>query len=278
MRTQSLLSLSFCAVALLVLYGCAEFRTPAAGGGRPRHCGSSVRDGRTPRLRTSTGRPLRPTAGICGRAGPATGKPMPAALWAFPVLTCHTKPAGPENCTTCHGSTNAAPPKDLSNNTSNDRTRQSGAHQVHLVGPRESRERHNHVQRLPPCSCDRVRPRARGFSGSRGGCHQKPSGEGCRRAALHRRRHTTRRPKSAPTCSATVVAIAEDRDERTPSCSTENATEMARTNFAPTWNAGAPQAACGTCHASTPRTGSRSCHGPQLFRNQRLRRVPCRRR
>jgi predicted CxxxxCH...CXXCH cytochrome family protein len=48
-------------------------------------------------------------------------------------LTCHTKPGGPENCTTCHGSTNPAPPLDLNGNTSTT-VRTVGAHQSHLAG------------------------------------------------------------------------------------------------------------------------------------------------
>jgi predicted CxxxxCH...CXXCH cytochrome family protein len=48
-------------------------------------------------------------------------------------LTCHTKSGGPENCTVCHGSTNAAPPKDLAGNTSVSSGR-VGAHQSHLIG------------------------------------------------------------------------------------------------------------------------------------------------
>lgn len=49
-------------------------------------------------------------------------------------LTCHNLPAGPENCTTCHGSVaNAAPPKDLDDNTSRG-ARGVGAHQKHLLG------------------------------------------------------------------------------------------------------------------------------------------------
>ncbi len=47
-------------------------------------------------------------------------------------LTCHTKQGGPENCTLCHGSVNAAPPKDLSGNT-NPTVRGVGAHQKHLL-------------------------------------------------------------------------------------------------------------------------------------------------
>lgn len=47
--------------------------------------------------------------------------------------SCHNKTGGPENCTTCHGSVNAAPPKDLSDNVS-PTARAVGAHQNHLLG------------------------------------------------------------------------------------------------------------------------------------------------
>lgn len=49
-------------------------------------------------------------------------------------LTCHNQTKGPENCSTCHGSsTSSAPPRDLSGNTVNT-ARGVGAHQVHLAG------------------------------------------------------------------------------------------------------------------------------------------------
>jgi predicted CxxxxCH...CXXCH cytochrome family protein len=48
-------------------------------------------------------------------------------------LTCHTKIGGPENCTTCHGSTNPAPPRDINGNLSTT-VATVGAHQSHLVG------------------------------------------------------------------------------------------------------------------------------------------------
>jgi predicted CxxxxCH...CXXCH cytochrome family protein len=47
-------------------------------------------------------------------------------------LTCHSKPGGPENCTVCHGSTNAAPPQDLSGNTARSYAG-VGSHQSHLL-------------------------------------------------------------------------------------------------------------------------------------------------
>jgi len=46
---------------------------------------------------------------------------------------CHTGGAGPENCTTCHGGVNIAPPKDLNGSTSTT-SRGVGAHQRHLIG------------------------------------------------------------------------------------------------------------------------------------------------
>ncbi len=52
---------------------------------------------------------------------------------AVSCLTCHQKPNGPENCTTCHGGANAAPPRDLDGNTAST-VPGVGAHQSHLLG------------------------------------------------------------------------------------------------------------------------------------------------
>ena len=46
---------------------------------------------------------------------------------------CHNKPLGPENCATCHGGTNAAPPNDLDGNVQRSAPG-VGAHQAHLLG------------------------------------------------------------------------------------------------------------------------------------------------
>jgi len=55
-------------------------------------------------------------------------------LVGYSCLNCHTYPGGPENCTTCHGSsTSNAPPQDLNGNTSTS-VRGVGAHQIHLKG------------------------------------------------------------------------------------------------------------------------------------------------
>jgi predicted CxxxxCH...CXXCH cytochrome family protein len=47
--------------------------------------------------------------------------------------SCHNKTNGPENCTTCHGVVNAAPPKDLADNVAVT-FRGVGAHQKHVLG------------------------------------------------------------------------------------------------------------------------------------------------
>ena len=46
---------------------------------------------------------------------------------------CHTAIGGVENCATCHGSSNPAPPRDLGTNTSKS-ARGVGAHQIHYLG------------------------------------------------------------------------------------------------------------------------------------------------
>ena len=49
-------------------------------------------------------------------------------------LKCHTGAAGPEDCSTCHGSSNnPAPPRGLSSDTART-VRGVGAHQIHLTG------------------------------------------------------------------------------------------------------------------------------------------------
>jgi predicted CxxxxCH...CXXCH cytochrome family protein len=50
----------------------------------------------------------------------------------FSCLPCHSKSGGPENCTVCHGGVNAAPPTDLSGNTSRSFAG-VGTHQSHVL-------------------------------------------------------------------------------------------------------------------------------------------------
>ena len=64
---------------------------------------------------------------------PCHGQAYSGGRASVSCLTCHTKQNGPENCATCHGGVNAAPPKDLSGNITSS-VRGVGAHQDHLVG------------------------------------------------------------------------------------------------------------------------------------------------
>jgi predicted CxxxxCH...CXXCH cytochrome family protein len=65
---------------------------------------------------------------------PCHGERYGGGLVSPSCLDCHIYPGGPENCTTCHGSTTSnAPPKDLNGNTSTS-DRGVGAHQAHLMG------------------------------------------------------------------------------------------------------------------------------------------------
>jgi predicted CxxxxCH...CXXCH cytochrome family protein len=60
------------------------------------------------------------------------GKDYAGGITNVACTKCHTKSGGPENCTTCHGGENIAPPKDLSGNMSAS-SPGVGAHQAHLV-------------------------------------------------------------------------------------------------------------------------------------------------
>jgi predicted CxxxxCH...CXXCH cytochrome family protein len=70
---------------------------------------------------------------------PCHGENYSGGLVSPTCLDCHSYPGGPENCTTCHGSsTSNAPPQDLDGNTSTSE-RGVGAHQVHLKGNSEGK-------------------------------------------------------------------------------------------------------------------------------------------
>jgi predicted CxxxxCH...CXXCH cytochrome family protein len=60
------------------------------------------------------------------------GKDYAGGITNVSCTKCHTNSDGPENCTTCHGGENIAPPKDLSGSMS-ESSPGVGAHQAHLV-------------------------------------------------------------------------------------------------------------------------------------------------
>lgn len=139
--------------------------------------------------------------------------------------TCHNKPAGPENCATCHGTVNAAPPRDLSGNTART-ARAVGAHQIHLlVGA---------ISTNTPCTeCHSV-PSSVSSSG-----HIDPIGVNTP-ADVRFTGSYLPHPTPAPTF-----------DPQTLKCSNTYCHGNFRNgnSFSPVWNdVSGTQAACGTCH------------------------------
>jgi hypothetical protein len=252
MRTQSLFLLSFCALAVLTLFGCAKLQdtspAPVAPGIAVHPAGWSQTT--SPNFHglaiAANGWDMRPCRTCHGQtySGGAVN---------VSCLTCHTKGAGPENCTTCHGGANAAPPKDLENNTSTT-ARGVGAHQVHLVGPRDL------SSVIITCS----------------DCHHVP-------AAVYDQGHLDSPPPAGVMINNPLAKIPSGGLTPTPTydyatgkCSNmfchgtwrlpklgtdysfvfqDSATAMTGGSFAPVWNGGSSQADCGTCHSSVATEG-----------------------
>ena len=250
MRTKSLLSIIVCAAAGLVLYGCAKLQEPPPEAVAP---GIAVHpagwtDPASPNFHgkaiAANSWDMRPCRSCHGQnyAGGAVG---------VSCLTCHTKPGGPENCTTCHGGINPAPPSDVYGDTATV-ARGVGAHQVHLVGPREFSS--------ASIACS--------------DCHKVP-------ATVYEAGHVdSPLPAEVAITSALAktpsggVTPSPTYDQATGKCSntychgnfrlpkrgTSNDFVYADTilvgnSAAPVWNAGQPEAACGTCHGSTTSQG-----------------------
>ena len=162
--------------------------------------------------------------------------------------TCHDQPAGPENCITCHGGANSAPPRDLADNTATT-ARGVGAHQRHLTGG-------GRYSAAPiPCT----------------GCHAVPGD-------VYATGHLgTSLPAEVgvytPLASADPTGVAGppayDADSlrcgnifchgnfSLPRSGSDYAfaysdSVMVGRNFAARWTGGSAEAACGTCHALPP--------------------------
>lgn len=158
--------------------------------------------------------------------------------------TCHDQPGGPENCATCHGSANPAPPRDLSGNTATS-ARGVGAHQKHLTA--------GTISAVSICS----------------DCHTVPTG-------LDRPGHVDSPTPAEVPMSSVLASIATnepgtaDFDDTLPLFSpdptwTAGSLSCANTYchgtfkngnpaFAPVWNdLSGTQAACGTCHGDPSR-------------------------
>jgi len=164
---------------------------------------------------------------------------------------CHSKPGGPENCSTCHG---LPPGPDVYGNTSTS-TKGVGAHQIHSIGTG---------------SVSFVQMRCEG-------CHQMPNG-------VYGQGHIDSTGHanviiSDPLANLVTNGVSPNPtyDPNTLKCSNTfchgkwtlpksglasdsvfSGTTMSGANYSPTWNGGHAQAGCGnTCHLSPP-TGHNS--------------------
>ena len=184
--------------------------------------------------------------------------------------SCHSQPAGPENCVTCHGSTNAAPPRDLDGKTAKT-DRGVGAHQIHLLGSSLSAD-------ILCSECHVVPP---GVSSS-GHLDGTPRAEVVFSNTLTNTRTTGVVP--SPTYDPAPFKCANTY------C--HGNFKNGNSNFVPVWNdASGSQMACGTCHGDVtkatlaeralPKTSAQggthvnvttcsACHGDVVDANLRI--------
>jgi predicted CxxxxCH...CXXCH cytochrome family protein len=158
--------------------------------------------------------------------------------------TCHTGAAGPEECTTCHGGVNPAPPRDLNGNTARS-SRGVGAHQFHL----------NSSALALAINCSE--------------CHTVPSAvyvpghiDGDNRAEVQFNGTLALTVTNEPSttdydASLPLYAPAPVHSPTQLSCSDTycHGNFKNGNNFSPVWNdTTGTQAACGTCHGDLTKT------------------------
>lgn len=153
--------------------------------------------------------------------------------------TCHTQPGSVENCATCHGSVNPAPPRDLSGNTSRS-SRGVGAHQVHFVG--------GSLASAMMCQDCHVVPGAIYVAGH---IDNTPNAEVVMNSPLARTR--TNKPGTANYSASLPEFVPNPSyDPASLTCGStycHGNFKNGNVNFAPVWTAASgTQAACGTCH------------------------------
>ncbi len=163
-------------------------------------------------------------------------------------LTCHQKPNGPENCTTCHGGVNAAPPSDVNGNTSSS-SPGVGAHQPHLLGSALASsiactECHNVPSTVyQPGHLDNARPANVTFNGPLGTTVSE-GGRFVPHPAMN---------FASLTCTNTFCHGNWKLDKSASPYQFAYAdTVMSGNNRSPVWTGGSSQAACGSCHGLPP--------------------------
>ena len=156
--------------------------------------------------------------------------------------TCHDKPTGPEHCATCHGGTdNAAPPRDLTKNTSRS-VRGVGAHQRHFLGTGLV------SATMTPCSYCHAVPSALSSSGHIDSSPQAEVNLGGWLTTVMTNESTT----ADYDAGLSIVTPNPLYNSGTLTCSNtycHGDFKNGNQSFAPVWNdTTGSQTACGTCH------------------------------
>ncbi|MFN0158404.1 MAG: CxxxxCH/CxxCH domain c-type cytochrome [Bacteroidota bacterium] len=166
-------------------------------------------------------------------------------------LECHTNSAGPENCATCHGSSNPAPPRDLTGMVSPS-SRGVGAHQIHLTGGALATD-------IPCSECHVVPTSTYGspahLDNSAGAelTFQGPQGTivtGGGTRVPHPSYDASTLKCNNTFCHGDFVARRADADSVDRFAYTD--TVIVGAQFSPLWTGGSAEAACGTCHGLPP--------------------------
>jgi predicted CxxxxCH...CXXCH cytochrome family protein len=196
---------------------------------------------------------------------PCHGTSYTGGSTPVPCTTCHTQVGGPENCATCHGTANPAPPRDLSGNTVKT-ARGVGAHQIHYIG--------SSLAGAMYCNDCHVVP---GPTYAPGHIDNSPNAEVLINSPIAR--VETNKP-GTPNYSPSLPRFSPSPvyDAATLKCSStycHGNFKNGNTTFAPVWNdATGSQMACGTCHGdvsrptalerSLPKTAARGGTHPTL--------------
>lgn len=156
---------------------------------------------------------------------------------------CHRGGAGPENCATCHGSSNnAAPPRDLGKNTSRS-ARGVGAHQIHFVG--------SSIATSMLCSECHATPTAVYVAGH----IDSTSGAEVRLSSLLANTVTNKLGTIDYDSELPTYTPSPSHSQAALTCSNtycHGYFKNGNLTFAPTWNdTTGTQGSCGTCHGNT---------------------------
>jgi predicted CxxxxCH...CXXCH cytochrome family protein len=162
---------------------------------------------------------------------------------------CHSGPGGPENCSTCHGSSNPAPPRDLGGNTSAS-ARGVGAHQVHVGLYPATISACDECHLVPgptydPRHIDTSPGAEVRFNGPFG---KLVTGRGTR--VPNPAYNTTTLRCGNTFCHGDFKSRRVDADTINQYAYVDSI--MLGALYAPLWTGGAAEAACGTCHGLPP--------------------------